>query len=331
MTTPVSAEAVLEVEDLCTHFRSEGGVVKAVDGIDFTVRAGEVLGIVGESGSGKTVASLSILGLIPRPPGHHPRGSIRYRGQELLNAPDESLRRIRGNRIAMIFQDPMSSLNPYLTLDRQLTEVLELHRGMGRAEARTHALRVLDEVGIADAPQRIDGYPHELSGGMRQRVMIAMALLCEPDVLIADEPTTALDVSIQAQILDLIRALQKRSGTSVILITHDLGVIAGMADRVAVIYAGRIVETGTVEAIFAAPRHPYTRGLLDSIPRFDRPRGEPLRPIEGLPPDLSRLPAGCPFHPRCRRAEADCALSYPPRLDLGADRYAHCFHPEVAP
>ena len=320
---------VLEVTDLCTHFRAEGGVVKAVDGIDFRVRAGEVLGIVGESGSGKTVASLSILGLVPVPPGSHPRGSIRYRGQELLGAPQEALRRIRGNRVSMIFQDPMSSLNPYLTIERQLTEVLELHRGMSRAEARGRALHMLEEVGISDAARRIDAYPHELSGGMRQRVMIAMALLCEPDVLIADEPTTALDVSIQAQILDLMRSLQRRSGTSVILITHDLGVIAGMADRVAVMYAGRIVETGTADAIFTAPRHPYTRGLLDSIPRFDRPRGEPLRSIQGLPPDLSRLPSGCTFHPRCPKASARCVEAYPTREDLGVDRYAHCWHPEA--
>jgi oligopeptide/dipeptide ABC transporter ATP-binding protein len=329
--TPTPSDApVLEVADLCTHFRAEGGVVKAVDGIDFTLRAGEVLGIVGESGSGKTVASLSVLGLVPVPPAFHPRGAIRYRGQELLGAPEEALRRIRGNRIAMIFQDPMSSLNPYLTVERQLTEVLELHRGLGRAEARVHALRMLDEVGIPDAGRRIDAYPHELSGGMRQRVMIAMALLCDPDVLIADEPTTALDVSIQAQILDLMRSLQKRSGTSVILITHDLGVIAGMADRVAVMYAGRIVETGTAEEIFGAPRHPYTRGLLDSIPRFERPRGEPLRSIEGLPPDLSRLPSGCSFRPRCPKATARCAESYPAREDLGGGRYAHCWHPEGA-
>lgn len=308
---------VLEVEDLCTYFRTDGGIVRAVDGVSFHVGRGEVLGIVGESGSGKSVANLSVLGLVPRPPGFHPRGSVRFEGQELLGASDRALRGIRGHRISMIFQDPMTSLNPYLRVERQLTEVLELHKGLDRRRARSRSIEMLQRVGLPEAERRINAYPHEFSGGMRQRVMIAMALLCEPELLIADEPTTALDVTIQAQILELIKDLQTRTGTSVILITHDLGVVAGMADRVGVMYAGRFVEEGTVDEVFDAPSHPYTRGLLGSIPRIDEAAAHSLRPIPGLPPDLGNLPAGCPFAPRCERAIKRCHQTYPDRVALG--------------
>jgi oligopeptide/dipeptide ABC transporter ATP-binding protein len=315
--SPVPAGApLLRIRDLRTYFRTDDGVVKAVDGVSFDLRAGETLGIVGESGSGKSVASLSLLKLVPQPPGYFPSGEIHFAGRDLMQTTEADMRRLRGNRLAMIFQDPMTSLNPYLTIERQLTEVLELHRGQSRRQARAGALQMLVRVGIPDPERRLCAFPHELSGGMRQRVMIAMALLCEPQLLIADEPTTALDVTIQAQILTLIKKLQAELGTSVILITHDLGVVAGMADRVAVMYAGRIVETGPVEQIFAHPRHPYTRGLLRSVPRLDGAPDEALAPIAGLPPDLSALPPGCPFRPRCDRAQERCAREYPPALHL---------------
>jgi oligopeptide transport system ATP-binding protein len=315
----------LQVRDLRTYFRTDDGMVKAVDGVSFDIRRGETLGIVGESGSGKSVTSLSLMQLLPRPPASHPTGQILLDGRDLMKLSESELRKLRGNRIAMIFQDPMTSLNPYLTVERQLTEVLQLHRGMSRAEARARAIEVLGHVGIPDAARRIDNHPHEFSGGMRQRVMIAMALMCQPQLLIADEPTTALDVTIQAQILRLIKRLQSEFGTSVILITHDLGVVAGMADRVAVMYAGRIVETGTAAEIFSNPQHPYTRGLLRSIPRLDREGAGPLTSIPGLPPDLSALPPGCPFRPRCDVARERCGHEYPPVLQLGPERSAYCW------
>jgi oligopeptide/dipeptide ABC transporter ATP-binding protein len=304
-------EPLLSVRDLCVYFRADHGLVKAVDGVSFDVVRGEVLGLVGESGSGKTVASLALMGLVPRPPAFYPRGEVHFAGQELLHAPDRVLRKLRGRRIAMIFQDPMTALNPYLSVERQLTEVLELHEGVSHAAARTRSADMLAKVGIPDPARRMKAYPHELSGGMRQRVMIAMALLCEPELLIADEPTTAVDVTVQAQVLELMRALQRGSSMSMILITHDLGVVAGMADRIAVMYAGRIVESAPVDELFARPRHPYTQGLLGSIPRMDTPRSAALTPIAGLPPDLSNLPDGCPFRPRCAKAVADCAAAYP--------------------
>ncbi|AUX22649.1 peptide ABC transporter ATP-binding protein [Sorangium cellulosum] len=314
---------LLEVKNLKTHFFTEEGVVRAVDDVSFGVDRGEVLGIVGESGSGKSVTSLSLLRLIPDPPGRIVGGEIlleseRGTPEDLLGASEARMERVRGDRIAMIFQDPMTSLNPYLRVSEQLIEVLALHRGMGRAEARRRSVEILQAVGIPAAASRIDDYPHQLSGGMRQRVMIAMALLCDPDLLIADEPTTALDVTIQAQILDLIRERKEALGAAVLLITHDLGVVANMADRVAVMYAGRIVEEGPVRDIFRAPRHPYTIGLSRSIPRLDDARGAELVPIPGMPPSLARLPPGCAFHPRCAHAVARCREEPPaPRVVSG--------------
>jgi peptide/nickel transport system ATP-binding protein/oligopeptide transport system ATP-binding protein len=291
-------------------------VVRAVDGISFGVDRGEVLGIVGESGSGKSVTSLSLLRLVPDPPGRIVEGEILLRkgdgaAEDLAKVSEARMEKIRGDRIAMIFQDPMTSLNPYMRVGDQLAEVLTLHKGATRAEARRRSVEMLASVGIPAAASRFDDYPHHLSGGMRQRVMIAMALLCDPDLLIADEPTTALDVTIQAQILDLIWERKEAQGVGVILITHDLGVIAKMADRVAVMYAGRIVEEGPVEAIFHGARHPYTIGLERSVPRLDSVRGGRLVPIPGMPPSLSRLPPGCPFHPRCAHAIDVCRREMP--------------------
>jgi oligopeptide transport system ATP-binding protein len=316
---------LLRVHELSAHFDIDAGLLKAVDNVSFELQKGGVLGVVGESGSGKSVTALSIMGLLPAPRGFVAGGEIWFDGQDLVRAGEPALRSVRGNRIAMIFQDPMTSLNPYLSVERQLSEVLELHRGLSRAAARTRAIAALERVGIPDAARRIDSYPHEFSGGMRQRVMIAMALLCEPALLIADEPTTALDVTIQAQVLDLIGELRRDIGTSVILITHDLGVVAGMADEVAVMYAGRIVEHAPAERLFADPRHPYTQGLLASVPRITGPRRSKLTSIRGLPPDLSNLPSGCPFRVRCDRAQPHCAQSYPPPVQLRADHYARCF------
>ncbi len=291
-------------------------MVKAVDGVSFELEPGEVLGLVGESGSGKSVTSLSIMRLIQQPPGYFAGGSIELDGVDLLKLPEREMRALRGDRVSMIFQDPMTSLNPFLTVSRQLTEVLEVHRGLGRQASRHKAIEMLERVGIPEPAVRVDQYPHELSGGMRQRVMIAMALLCEPALLLADEPTTALDVTIQAQILELIRDLVKRTKTSVVLITHDLGVVAQMADRVAVMYAGRLVETGLADEVFAKAAHPYTQGLLHSIPRVDAAAAESLVPIRGVPPDLSALPSGCPFHPRCERVKTGCDQDYPPVVEL---------------
>jgi oligopeptide transport system ATP-binding protein len=324
-------EPLLQIDGLRTHFHTADGVVRAVDGIDLTLRAGETLGIVGESGSGKSVLSLSILGLIPRPPGKFAGGRIAFEGRDLLTLGERQLARLRGNRIAMIFQDPMTSLNPFLTVERQLTEVLEQHKGMRGAAARRRAIEMLERVGMPDPARRIGQYPHQFSGGMRQRVMIAMALLCEPALLIADEPTTALDVTIQAQILDLMRELKRDFGTAVMLITHDLGVVAGMADRIVVMYAGRVVEEALPDTLYAAPRHPYTRGLLASVPRLDTPPGSRLTPIPGLPPDLSALPPGCPFQPRCDRATEVCTGRYPETQAFAPGQRASCFNPVEAP
>jgi len=320
-----SAELVLEVRDLRTHFQTDDGVVRAVDGVSFTVRRGETLGIVGESGSGKSVACLSALRLVPTPPAFHPSGEIHFGGRDLLALPERELVQLRGNRLAMIFQDPLTALNPYLTVARQLTEVLEVHQGATRAAAREAAIAMLTRVGIPDAGRRIDQHPHQFSGGMRQRVMIAMALLCGPELLFADEPTTALDVTIQAQILELIGELQASLGTAVVLVTHDLGVVAGTTDRVAVMYAGRIVEEGTTAEVFANPVHPYTRGLLASMPRIDTPPRDRLEAIPGLPPDLGHLPAGCPFHPRCQLATDRCRREYPEAVTLSATHQAACW------
>jgi len=324
---------LLEVIGLKTHFFTEEGVVRAVDGISYTLGEGEVLGIVGESGSGKSVSSLSTLKLIPDPPGRIVAGKILFDGEDLVKASESRMQKIRGGRIAMIFQDPMTSLNPYLKVSEQLCEVLELHEGSSRADARKKGIQMMTDVGIPDPAARFDDYPHQLSGGMRQRVMIAMALLCDPELIIADEPTTALDVTIQAQILELIRERKDAQGVGVIFITHDLGVIARMADRVAVMYAGRIVEQGPVEDIFARPAHPYTVGLARSIPRLDDARGEPLVPIPGLPPSLAALPRGCPFQPRCPSALPICKKKYPDERRLrtsdGVEHVVACHETDV--
>jgi peptide/nickel transport system ATP-binding protein len=289
---------LLEVEDLQVHFTTEDGVVKAVDGVSFSIGAGRVLGIVGESGSGKSVTMLTVMGLT-RAGNASISGAARFQGRDLLSLPADELRRIRGDDIAMIFQDPLSSLHPFFKVGAQLVEAMQAHREVSTSAARARAVELLGLVGIPDPRERVDNYPHEFSGGMRQRAMIAMALANDPKVLIADEPTTALDVTVQAQILDLIARLQRELGMAVVLITHDLGVVAEVTDEIAVMYAGRIVERAPTDRIFDAPEHPYTWGLLQSIPRLDRSRDEPLVPIPGRPPSLITLPSGCSFHPRC--------------------------------
>jgi len=318
----VASEPLLSVRDLRVEFRTEDGVVRAVDGVSFDLERGRTLGLVGESGSGKSVTNLALLRLVPDPPGRIAGGSIRLAGTDLLALTEREMRGVRGKRIAMIFQDPMTSLNPYLRVARQLTEVLELHERCSSGEARRRSIEMLERVGIPEASRRIDDYPHQFSGGMRQRVMIAMALLCKPEVLIADEPTTALDVTIQAQILDLIRDLRDEFGTAVVLITHDLGVVAGLADDVAVMYAGHIVEHAPTKALFAAPQHPYTLGLMRCIPRLDRDE-ERLTPIPGRPPDLVHLGEGCPFEPRCTFVMERCAHERPELLERGVDQASH--------
>ncbi len=302
---------LLDVENLKTQFFTQDGVVKAVDGVSFYVNPGETLGIVGESGCGKSITALSLMRLIPTPPGKIVEGKIVFQGDNILEMSDEEVRNIRGNRIAMIFQDPMTSLNPVLTVNRQISEAIMLHLGMSKAEARERSVELLKMVGIPNAEERVSQYPHQFSGGMRQRVMIAMALSCNPDLIIADEPTTALDVTIQAQILELLAKIQADRGTGLIMITHDLGVVAGMTDRVNVMYAGHIVETASTDELFANPRHPYTLGLLNSIPRLDDLDKSRLKPIRGLPPDLIDLPNMCPFAPRCDYAEEQCFQQNP--------------------
>jgi oligopeptide transport system ATP-binding protein len=316
---------ILEVRNLKTQFQTQDGVVKAVDDVSFYVMPGETLGVVGESGCGKSMTGLSIMRLIPSPPGKIVAGEILFNGDDILKMSDEQVRSIRGNDIAMIFQDPMTSLNPVLTINRQISEALQLHMGMNKGQARQRTVELLKMVGIPNAEERVDQYPHQFSGGMRQRVMIAMALSCNPKLLIADEPTTALDVTIQAQILDLMRTLRKERDTGVILVTHSMGVVAGMADRIQVMYAGHIVETASTEEIFANPRHPYTVGLLKSIPRLDAARKEKLEPIRGLPPDLIDLPDMCPFVPRCNYAREKCEQKNPPLLEVGPGHWAACW------
>jgi oligopeptide transport system ATP-binding protein len=319
----ISNENLLTVTDLHTNFETEDGTVKAVDGISFQVARGETLGIVGESGSGKSVANLSVMRLIPDPPGKIVGGSVSFHGRDILKMSAAEVRALRGKRIAMIFQDPMTSLNPFMRVSKQLMEVTRLHLGHTKQQARAHAIKMLEHVGIPDAADRVDSYPHEFSGGMRQRVMIAMALSCEPELLIADEPTTALDVTIQAQILDLIKQLKTETGASVILITHDLGVVAGMTDNVVVMYAGKIFEQAPTQELFARPGNPYTQGLLRSVPD-PAARQEELYQIPGQPPDLARLPAGCPFAPRCERAEEICSREFPPFVELTRDHHSLC-------
>ncbi len=317
---------LLEVRDLHTEFRTGAGVVPAVDGISYTVERGETVAIVGESGSGKTAGALSILRLIPDPPGRITQGEILFAGRDLRRLSDEEIRQVRGGEIGMIFQEPMTSLNPVLTIGRQITETIEQHRGVDRTAAQKRAVELLGMVGIADPARRLKQYPHQLSGGMRQRVMIAIALACGPKLIIADEPTTALDVTIQAQILELMKQLTHRLEVALIIITHNLGVVARYANRVNVMYAGRIVESGPAAEIYHDPRHPYTMALLRSVPRLDRPRQARLDPVEGQPPDLTRLDAGCSFRPRCRFAVEGCALSRPPLKRAGEGAHlAACF------
>jgi len=303
---------LLEINNLKTQFFTSAGVVQAVDGITYDVAPGETVAVVGESGCGKSVSAMSILRLIPDPPGKIVDGSIMFDGKDLLSLSDAEMREIRGRDIGMIFQEPMTSLNPVLTVERQLTETLEEHLDVTREAARARALELLNLVGISEPERRLKQYPHHLSGGMRQRVMIAMALACEPKLIIADEPTTALDVTIQAQILELMKDLTRKLGVAMIIITHNLGVVARYADRVNVMYAGRIIESGSAEQIYHDPKHPYTLALLQSVPRFDHTRGEKLKPVIGQPPDLTKLDDGCSFRPRCAFATEQCAQAKPP-------------------
>jgi peptide/nickel transport system ATP-binding protein len=328
-----SLAPLLEIEGLKTHFFTRDGIVRAVDGVSFSIAPGETLAVVGESGCGKSVTSLSVLRLIASPPGRIVAGRIRFQGQDLLELSERRMRDIRGNEISMIFQEPMTSLNPVLTIGRQITETLSLHRGLGRQAAEARAIEMLRLVGIPE-PARIERYPHELSGGMRQRVMIAMALACNPKLLIADEPTTALDVTVQAQILDLMRQLKAKTGTAIILITHSLGLVAEMAQRVVVMYGGRKVEEAPVAPLFARPRHPYTRALLGSVPRLRSSltgNGKTrlktrLAEIEGVVPSLKEAIAGCIFAPRCRHATEQCRQSYPPLEEKAAGHWVACWN-----
>src|SRR5690606_19676920 len=316
----------MEVKNLKTEFHTEEGTVYAVNGISYTLNEGETLGVVGESGCGKSVHALSIMGLIPQPPGKITGGEVIFRGRDLLKLSKNKMRLVRGAEIAMVFQDPMTSLNPVLTIGRQITEALKLHLGMDNEQARARAVELLTLAGIPSAADRLDDYPHQFSGGMRQRVMIAMGLSCNPQLLIADEPTTALDVTIQAQILDLVRRLRDKIGMAMIWISHDLGVVAGLADTVQVMYAGYIVERGPVKEVYHDPRHPYTIGLLGSLPRLDR-KHDRLYSIEGAPPDMRYLPKGCPFAPRCPYRIAKCDENPPliPVADSSPDHITACW------
>ncbi len=316
---------LLDISNLKTYFRTREGWVHAVDGVSFSIDQGEKLGVVGESGCGKSVTALSIMRLIPHPPGETVDGSIMFGEQDLLEISEGAMRKIRGKQIGMIFQDPLTSLNPVLTIGYQLTEVLKLHMGLNGQQARLRAIELLREVGIPEAERRINSYPHQFSGGMRQRVMIAIALACRPQLIIADEPTTALDVTVQAQILDLINSISSEYNSAVMLITHDLGVVAGMTDRVVVMYAGHVVEMAATDELFANPRHPYTLGLLASVPRLDIGRQEELTPIEGAPPDLLHPPQGCPFMPRCIFATNQCKVP-PPLRTVGNNHVAACWY-----
>ncbi|MBS3957368.1 MAG: ABC transporter ATP-binding protein [Clostridiales bacterium] len=316
--------ALLEVRDLQTHFTTRDGVVKAVDRVTFTLEPGKTLAVVGESGSGKSVTALSIMRLVAGPKGSVVGGSVLFKGEDILKMDDAGVRSLRGDRIAMIFQDPMTSLNPVFRVGRQIGESLILHKGMSRAEAFERAVELLDVVGIPNPRDRAKEYPHQYSGGMRQRAMIAMALACEPDILIADEPTTALDVTIQAQILELMVAMQQRTGAAIIMITHDLGVVADLADDVMVMYAGRQAEYGQADSVFYDPLHPYTWGLLDSLPRHDVDKKSVLHPITGHPPSLINVPPGCAFHPRCPYAQEICASTEPPVVDVSGGHVSAC-------
>jgi len=319
--------ALLELRNLRVSFKTEDGVVGAVNGLSYAVDRGATLGIVGESGSGKSVNALSVMRLIPTPPGRIESGSIRLRGEELLTKSEAQMRKIRGKEIAMIFQDPMTSLNPVLTIGRQIREALETHFDMDRGDAEKRAIELLDQVGIPGSPTRVRDYPHQFSGGMRQRAMIAMALACKPKLLIADEPTTALDVTIQAQILDLLRALVADTGMALILITHDLGVVAGHCERVNVMYGGMFMEAGSAAQPFSHPRHPYTLGLLQSVPRLDAGRRLRLHPIEGAPPNMLRAPTACPFQPRCAYEVDLSGREVPQLVEIEPGHKVACFNP----
>ncbi|WP_129668216.1 ABC transporter ATP-binding protein [Phytoactinopolyspora endophytica] len=318
---------LLEVDDLHVEFRTREGVAQAVNGVSYTVDEGETLAVLGESGSGKSVTAQAIMGIIDSPPGFVTGGSVRFRGRDLLSLPESERKSVRGSSIAMIFQDALSALNPVFPVGWQIAEMFRVHRGMSRSAARKQAIELMDRVHIPAARDRVRDYPHQFSGGMRQRIMIATAIALDPAVLIADEPTTALDVTVQAQIMTLLRELQDDSGMGLILITHDLGVVADVADRIAVMYAGRIVEQASVGDIYAAPAHPYTKGLLESIPRVDL-KGHDLSAIHGLPPTLTRIPQGCAFHPRCRYAEDVCRVERPPLHEVAPGRTSACHFSE---
>ncbi|KAA1300864.1 MAG: ABC transporter ATP-binding protein [SAR202 cluster bacterium] len=318
-------EALLSVENLHTQFRTEGGLVQAVDDVSFNIQAGETFALVGESGCGKSVTALSIMGLIPNPPGEITSGSIQFGGVDLLKLSSTEMRSIRGSKIGMIFQEPMSSLNPVLTIESQLAEPLKIHTGLSASAANDRAQELIDMVGIPDSKTRLKQYPHELSGGQRQRIMIAMAMACAPRLLIADEATTALDVTIQAQILDLMQEVTEKSGAALLIITHNLGIVARYADRVAVMYAGKLREVGDASDIYAASQHPYTVGLLRSVPRLDSEKGTPLSPIGGEIPDLTNLPGGCAFNPRCQWAVDRCSVEEPELIEISQGKQVACF------
>ncbi|MFD3544098.1 ABC transporter ATP-binding protein [Streptomyces sp. NPDC058655] len=315
---------LLEVRDLHVEFTTRDGVAKAVNGVDYSVDEGETLAVLGESGSGKSVTAQAVMGILDQPPGRIAGGEILFKGKDLLKMKEEERRRIRGADMAMIFQDALSSLNPVLSVGAQLGEMYEVHRGMSRKDAKAKAVELMDRVRIPAARERVGDYPHQFSGGMRQRIMIAMALALEPSLIIADEPTTALDVTVQAQVMDLLAELQRELNMGLILITHDLGVVADVADKIAVMYAGRIVEAAPVHEIYKAPAHPYTRGLLDSIPRLDQ-KGQELYAIKGLPPNLLAIPPGCAFNPRCPMARALCRAEVPPLARVAEERTSACF------
>ena len=317
-------DLVLQVKDLRTYFNTDDGIVKAVDGVSFELRRGETLGLVGESGCGKSVSCLSVMKLIPSPPGRIMSGQALLQGKNIFDLSVDKIRQIRGGKISMIFQDPMTSLNPFLRISTQMTETVRLHQGLDKMRAKDKAIDMLRMVGIPNPGKRVDDYPHQFSGGMRQRVMIAMALSCNPEVLIADEPSTALDVTIQAQILEIIKDLSVQLGTAVILITHDLGVVAGMCDNICVMYAGRIVEKAKVDELYQDPKHPYTQGLIKSVPRLDKPGKQRLYSIEGQPPNLIDLPDVCTFYPRCENAMDICRKKYPPEFAVDG-RAVHCW------
>jgi oligopeptide/dipeptide ABC transporter ATP-binding protein len=324
-------EVLLDVRGLRTHFHTSAGVIRAVDGVSWDVRKGETVALVGESGCGKSVSALSVMRLVSAPAGRIVDGEILFKGRNLLALSEEEMRRVRGREIGMIFQEPMTSLNPVLTIGRQLTETVETHLAMTSAQAQARAVELLSLVGIPEGARRLRQFPHQFSGGMRQRIMIAMALACDPALVLADEPTTALDVTIQAQILELMKSLSRRLGAAIMMITHNLGVVARYADRVNVMYAGKIVERGTAREIYANPRHPYTLGLLRSVPRLDEPRRAKLQPIPGQPPDLSRLPGGCSVAPRCAYAIDRCREEEPGLDPVAADHLSACWLAEDLP